>query len=246
MKVDVLIAAPDNDVHAHAVRLWTQKLGFSCIVNDLSWDNDGESLHTKLSLDATTSCINWGELTIDSSTSVWWRRPKTPIANDTVINTDLRDFVSQEKKHGLHGLLHAVECRFVNDPFHEARANYKPLQLRTASKIGLTIPETFVTNSFPEAESFCKKLEAEGKSCVFKGFTPSRYHIAETRTVVLSDLRESAFNLSLAPVIFQEFIDKQMDLRAFAVGNQVFWVECYTAHQNLVDWRLDPLLNIDL
>ena len=63
--------------------------------------------------------------------------------------------------------------------------------------------------------------------------------MAETRVVQVADLNAKA--LALAPVIFQECIEKGNDIRVSIFGNDIFAVTVETQHAELIDWRLDPL-----
>lgn len=242
-KLDVLIAAPDDDIHAVAVRHQLQSMGVRCLIDDLSWCNDDMELSGKLSMDSDS--FAWNGYEISSQTSIWWRRNRSLVASPTIMDPSIQAFVVQEKRQGLLGLMHAFSCRFVNDPFKESRANLKSVQLSVAKARGMRVPRTCITNSVDEARKFIVDLENQGHSCIFKGFTPSKYHMAETRKITSDQLDDKKLNLSLAPVIFQEFIPKLADLRVFCAGDQFFAVECKTTHKELVDWRLDPLVEYE-
>ncbi|RTL42351.1 MAG: hypothetical protein EKK48_10175 [Candidatus Melainabacteria bacterium] len=45
----------------------------------------------------------------------------------------------------------------------------------------------------------------------------------------------------MAPVIFQECIERGRDIRVFIANSKVFSVNVLTQHEELIDWRLDPL-----
>lgn len=237
-KVKVIIASPADDIHALAVQTRILELGQTCIIDDLSWEDDNDSLLGFLSHE--TSNFTWRENLLTADTRIWWRRCKLPKPSDK-IDKQVSGFVSQEKRQGLLGMLHATCSKFFNDPFREARANLKPVQLSIARSLNLEIPSTCITNSAVEARTFLKQLKRDHKHCVFKAFTPSLYHMAETRRLEDQHLEQLDEFLRYSPVIFQELIPKKHDVRVFVAGEKCYSVECVTAHEELVDWRLDPL-----
>ncbi|BAY82996.1 hypothetical protein NIES267_24820 [Calothrix parasitica NIES-267] len=120
-------------------------------------------------------------------------------------------------------------------------AENKLRQLRVAQEIGLSIPQTLVTNNPSEAREFF--LELKGK-VVVKLLTPLSYSMKGssfffyTSKVKEEDLLD-AETLSYCPMIFQEQIPKQRELRiVFVDGN--FFVGALDASQYAVsttDWR---------
>jgi glutathione synthase/RimK-type ligase-like ATP-grasp enzyme len=177
---------------------------------------------------------------IDKATIIWWRRPFTPQSNLNV-EKDLQKFVSTEKKHALHGSIYASECRVVNSPFCELKAQYKPYQLRQASKLGLMIPETCITNDANKACEFATRLSNNGKRCIYKPFTSPEDNFAPTRILTTEQLEEATAELTVAPVIFQECIEKGVDIRVCVVGDKLFSAAIIPTHADLIDWRLDPV-----
>ncbi|MGA9755313.1 MAG: hypothetical protein WBV23_09230 [Desulfobaccales bacterium] len=135
----------------------------------------------------------------------------------------------------------ATGCQIVNDPFCEHLALFKPLQLAAARRVGLAIPETCVTNDVRIATDFIRRLNNQGRRCVCKPLTAPRREMAETRVIRLEELNPEA--LAIAPVIFQECIEKGTDIRISIFGDECFAAKVITRHAELVDWRLDPLVS---
>ncbi|MBX9721821.1 MAG: hypothetical protein K2X81_10535 [Candidatus Obscuribacterales bacterium] len=233
---NVIIMSIPGDLHAEAVARSISMLGHSCKIIDGKWQ-DGQLIHTTF-LDEFQS--SYDATLIDGTAVIWWRRPFTP-QSDLNIEKNLQKFVSTEKKHALHGSIYASECRVVNSPFCELKAQYKPYQLHQASKLGLRIPETCITNDAKRAYEFAKQLSKDGKRCVYKPFTSPEDNFAPTRILTTEQLEEATAELTIAPVIFQECIEKGVDVRVCIVGNKLFSAAIVPNHADLIDWRLDPL-----
>jgi glutathione synthase/RimK-type ligase-like ATP-grasp enzyme len=155
------------------------------------------------------------------------------------VDPRLIEFTQHQWRHSFNGGLAAVGCRVVNDPTTEQRASFKPYQLKMAAASGLRVPETLITNSPEEAEAFRTRLAGAGRRTVYKPLTGLRYHLGETRE--LTESTDTGDSLRLAPVIFQQFVEKGRDLRVLVAGNHIAAAAVTTAHDELIDWRLDPL-----
>jgi len=237
----VLILSRADDLHATTVRDRVVARGFPCSIVDTSWD---EPLSLAGIIDADVECsLSLGAVTVDSGCRIWWRRPHSPAADDRLWDERVRSFLASERKFGLHGLLFAAAQRIINDPFREASANYKPRQLAAARKVGLAVPRTCITNRADVAREFIEDLRRQGRRAIFKPLSPSRYHMAETRLVVADQIRDA--ELQMAPVIFQECVEKGEDVRVCVVGGKQFAATVKTDHEELVDWRIDPLASYE-
>ena len=106
-------------------------------------------------------------------------------------------------------------------------------------------PETLVTSNPDEAESFILNLKP--KRVVYK--TLSRPLISdvgdEVRSVFTSEISEITTPMRsairVAPCLFQEYIEKDYELRITVVGNQVFAARIYSQEheETKLDWRRD-------
>lgn len=54
-----------------------------------------------------------------------------------------------EAKFGLGGVLMSLPALQVNRPSREADACYKPVQIATTTRCGMSVPDTVVTNDAP-------------------------------------------------------------------------------------------------
>lgn len=150
--------------------------------------------------------------------SVWWRRPQVPDPS-SVTDHDARMFTANEWNEALNGLWQLIGAPWMNPPHRDEVAGRKAHQLRVAAEVGLRVPRTLVTSDPDRARAF---IEAEGVGrTIFKTFSATHAIWRETRLVRQGEL-ESLDAVRLAPVIFQEFIPAEADLRVTVVGDRIF------------------------
>ena len=134
---------------------------------------------------------------------------------------------------------------WVSDWYAIRQADYKPLQLQTAARIGFNIPETLFTSSPKRAKEFIKKY----RETIIKPVANDYPIDLEKGTGMLFfahklDSRDKVdlSGLHLAPAIFQQAIDTKADLRVTVVGDQVFPAiiidENPQYDKHIRDWRI--------
>ena len=224
MKRIVLIIAPEDDGHAKAVAATiNSKSQFGAVI----WDSGYIPTKDQISFYLDNSTIPFmihslnRELTLDSLVSIWWRRPSKFYIDSDVTDQKVRDFCRRECDVFFKGVLDASGIPLVNNPGAESAANRKPLQLRMAQKVGLTIPKTILSNDPNLIRDFWRKTNF---SCIYKPFTSPSWRVAETRLMTEEDLA-SLDSLRHAPIIMQEKIEKCVDIRVNIFGNKVFAAE---------------------
>lgn len=232
----VAILSIPGDLHAEAVARCIRRRGHDCTIVDSTWESD-QTISTNLDSAGDFRC-EFNGIELNASTVVWWRRAFSPGYNQRILTEDTRQFVSREKKFGLHGSIYACSNQIINSPDAEGRANFKPYQLKIAVKQALTIPKTCITNNIDTASEFIASLHKSGKRCICKPLTPPEKQFARTRLVTQQDLLLE--ELALAPVIFQECVEKGTDIRVCIVGKKIFSA-AIVPNEKLMDWRSDPL-----
>src|SRR5260370_41760067 len=85
--------------------------------------------------------------------SVYYRRP-TQFRFAAGLSDGDAVFAAGEARLGVGGVLASLEALWVNDPLRAAAAEYKPLQLQLAARVGLTGPRTLGTNGHGAALAF--------------------------------------------------------------------------------------------
>jgi glutathione synthase/RimK-type ligase-like ATP-grasp enzyme len=148
----------------------------------------------------------------------WWRRPQVadpaPITDRAV-----QVFAANEWQEAIAGLWQLVGGRWVNDPVRDEVAARKAAQLVAAAEVGLSVPRTLVTSDPAEARAFLDA--ADGQGAIFKTFSCTHEIWRETRLVRAHE-RELLEAVRLAPVIFQEYVPAEADVRVTIVGRQLY------------------------
>lgn len=236
----VLILAPEDDDHAVAVEAEISRLGGTALVVDLAL------FPQESTLEARYSCCGDRDFALslrgrryDLSTvgAAWWRRPGHPVVSPDITRESHRVFTVNECSEALAGLWHALDVFWINDPARDGVAHRKVTQLRVAQDVGLRIPQTLVTNDPDQARLF---VDRQGyRDVVYKAFSALPNEWRETRVLRPAEL-SLLDSVRHAPVIFQEYVPADVDLRVTVVGEHVFAAAIgsqQTAYP--VDFRMD-------
>ena len=104
------------------------------------------------------------EIPIDQIGAVWYRRVR-PIGLDPALtDATSRLFAWSESTEALTGLWHAMECFWMNPPAGDEAGQRKIRQLQVARQVGLSVPETLITNDPAAALEF---IAARGEGALF-------------------------------------------------------------------------------
>lgn len=185
---------------------------------------------------------------LETIQSVWWRRPQAYQA-PTAYPPEVREFIGQEAYRGLLGVLLGAPGQerpfWVSRPDRIRAAEFKATQLAAAANVGLRVPKTLVTNEPAAVLAFYQ--ECAGKvvcKAVARGilapngeYDPDEARFIYTNTVLEEHLRDLN-GVRATACLFQEQIEKAMDIRVVIIGKQIFAVEIHThSDQARVDWR---------
>jgi glutathione synthase/RimK-type ligase-like ATP-grasp enzyme len=146
-------------------------------------------------------------------------------------------FAYTESHEAFSGALALLKASWVNPPHLDERAHHKPLQLATAIRAGLTVPRTLITNDPDEARRF---IDDVGPArTIYKTFLATEEHWRETRVLRNEEL-QMIDAVRFAPVIFQEYIAADADIRVTIVGDELFAAAIRSAPNGYsVDYRMD-------
>ncbi|MBU7585505.1 MAG: MvdC family ATP-grasp ribosomal peptide maturase [Nostoc sp. TH1S01] len=154
-----------------------------------------------------------------------------------------RDACIRESSATLAGFWDSLkEAKWIDDLERIDYASNKLRQLRIASEVGFVIPKTLVTNKAEAAREFFRQVNSK---MVSKLLTPlSRSMEANSSfflytSIVKEEDLQDAESLRYCPMVFQEQIPKQQELRVVYVNGNVFVgalnADVYAAAK--VDWR---------
>ncbi|MCM0588738.1 MAG: MvdC family ATP-grasp ribosomal peptide maturase [Gloeotrichia echinulata CP02] len=136
-----------------------------------------------------------------------------------------REACIRESKATLDGFWDSLkEARWIDDLERINYANNKLRQLRIASELGFVIPKTLVTNKAESAREFFEQVNGKMVSKLLthlsRSMEPTSFFLY-TSTVKEEDLQQ-AESLRYCPMVFQEQIPKQQELRVVYVNGNVF------------------------
>lgn len=180
---------------------------------------------------------------LDSIETVWLRR--TPPTNDqrTFASQEDAQFSRAELRCLLNSLWPALaDRRWMNSYNARATADYKPNQLKVATELGLSVPDTLITASPDAALAFCREHNGD---IIYKALTffskneNRKWYTIYTNRLNETILRSKLAHVDQAPCLFQEYIPKKFELRTVVVGHQLFTVsfDSQASSYSSVDWR---------
>jgi hypothetical protein len=193
---------------------------------------DGDGPGTGMEADG----LDW-----DVIRSALYRTPQSPKASDRVLDPNLRSWIQKEAATCLSGLWSAAPWFWVSHPQRIIEGQYKPCHLRRAVELGFTIPRTLISNDPDQILSF---VDSCGGCVISKPLLHGTLQRGEKRYAIytrmlrppdVARLRRTAF----APVIFQEYVPKWLELRVTVVGDRCFAAAIHSQQspRSRVDWR---------
>lgn len=237
----ILLVSHHEDDHAHAVLAELAALGAEAALFDTATFPQQAALALSYRPDERPAfevrCADGARLDLRAVSAAWWRRPR-PFVLDPSIPDDEVEWTYTECFEAVSGLWASLDAFWVNDPHRDQAASHKPYQLRVASDAGLPIPRTLITNDPTAARAFIDEQGLE--RTVYKCFSATPQHWRETRLLQRQEL-DLLDRVQAAPVIFQEFVPADADLRVTIVGDQ-----CFSAAIHPRDAAYDADFRIDL
>src|SRR5215207_9687757 len=173
--------------------------------------------------------------------AVWARKLWVPRMGDD-LDERFREMCVRESAAALEGFLDALhDAHWVNDLRRERAAENKQRQLRVAEQAGLRVPRTLVTNDPEAARQFFDETEGQMVAKLLRPLTVSMN--AASLFVYTSRVREEdlagAEELRHSPMVFQELIPKERELRVAWVAGKAFAgaLDASGTSRGQTDWR---------
>jgi ATP-grasp ribosomal peptide maturase len=174
------------------------------------------------------------ELDLDHVRSVWTRRP-SPYEGPSEQHGQNRRFAAEQSFWGAGGVLASLPgAHYVNHPWDNRAAEFKPVQLSTARRCGLLVPNTVMTDDAEEARRF---VASSHGAVVYKPLWNSPYRVnGQPHSVWVREVNGSEITdaVSVCPHLFQVKVDKAFDVRVTAVGGRLIGVRIDSPD---LDWR---------
>jgi MvdC family ATP-grasp ribosomal peptide maturase len=183
--------------------------------------------------------------------SVWVRKIGTPYIPENM-DPLLRQSCINESLEVLKSFFRVFEnARWIDDPGKVRRAEDKLYQLRTAQSVGLITPRTLISNDPQKVQEFYHSLEGNIAAKMITPLTISmdgKTPFVHTSRVKPEDL-EHLDALRHSPMVFQEYIPKEYELRIIYIDGELFtgalhWetpgkapVDWRSTHQQVLEWE---------
>ena len=166
--------------------------------------------------------------------AVWYRRISPYGFHEELRDPTARLFAWSEANEALLGVWYSLGAWWMNPPLADEVSQRKIRQLQVARQVGLTIPDTVVTNEPDVAQMFVQQ-HGIGR-VVRKAFrniaeAPRATHLLRAEDLSLLD------SVCYTPVIFQEYVPAAMDLRVTVVEDEVFAASVTSDKQYAADYR---------
>lgn len=170
--------------------------------------------------------------------AVWYRRFAPAAGLQSLVEKPYLSAAQGESREVLLNFLSNLDCFKVDDYWTVRRAAQKELQLAAARKLGMTIPSTLISNDPVKVQAFCREHSAVVAKMLhsFAVYQDNKEQVVFTSEVTEAQINDS---LKLCPMIFQQKVAKQKELRVTVVGDECFCIAISSALYAGadVDWR---------
>lgn len=198
--------------------------------------------------------LSWGEhqLVPQNVSSIVLRRPK-PLEPRITGDQFQTNHLAAEWREVWEGFLafSPIEA-WINHPGRNFLASHKIEQLSRANRLGLSVPQSLVTNEPERAHKFCE-LQPSGvivkplASGYIERDDPSEDSLIYTREFTITDYKNLGDIVS-CPVLFQERIDKVTDVRVTALDGRMVAVgmkSLDSEDKQILDIRRDNMERVE-
>ena len=153
----ILIVSFEDNEH---VRQVTQHLSARHEIVDVAWFPSRMQLNAYAgeALDDLFFKLPSGRrIALNHVGAVWYRRIRSMSIDPVLTDQTAKLFAWSESNEALLGVWYAMDCFWMNPPAADEVALRKVYQLRVARKVGLSVPETLITNAPEEARAFIEQ-----------------------------------------------------------------------------------------
>lgn len=230
----ILVVSFEGNDHVERVR---EHLKAESVVVDQAWFPSSLRLDARFSDDYESMRLalpDGRQIILGEVGAVWNRRIRPFTLHEDLTDQTSRLFAWSESNEAMLGVWYSLRCFWMNPPTTDEISQRKIRQLQVAREVGLTIPETVVTNDPSVARDFVR-LYGPG-NVIRKAFRNLPEAPRETSVVSEQDL-ELIDSVRYAPVTFQRFVPAALDLRVTVVEEDVFAASIASAPGYDTDYR---------
>ncbi|MGA5680828.1 hypothetical protein ACPCHR_24505 [Bacillus bombysepticus] len=242
----ILLFGSEQDPHLQTVHNYLKKMKAASIIFDIN--NNDHSITLEVNDKGTSGICKIGNTRIkfEKIAGVWWRNKPNPYIGEDINEKSIKEFISIEWRFLLSSLYHFTpNAVWINNPLKQYEINFKAYQLLIAQTLGFYIPNTIMTNSSCDIIPYFKN----DARIIYKQLGWTMFpngDVIYTSEINKEQVIAQSSNLKLTPGIFQEYIEKDYELRVTVVGNEVFAIKINSQQQEstVIDWRHDQLCDM--
>lgn len=190
------------------------------------------------------------ELVLEPTDAIWYRRAEWGGKLPKTMDPQLRSGAIGESKAMLLGLLAAAPCPVIDPPDLVHQRNHKAWQQRLARQCGMQTPRTRMTNDPAQAREFIASCPRGAIAKMLAAF-PIFDEQGEEQVVFTTELGPEHLReldgLRYSSMVFQEKLDKAVELRITVIGNQMFAaaIDSQSTEGAQIDWRARGVTLLD-
>ncbi len=174
------------------------------------------------------------EIAIEDVGAVWYRRERPLELDPALTDPTSRLFAWSESSEALTGVWRALDCFWMNPPAADEAGQRKVRQLQLARRVGLSVPDTLITNDPSSARAFA--VEHLERGVIRKALRNIAEAPRSTALVRAEDLARIG-DVRYAPVTFQQFVPADLDLRVIVVEDEIFAAAIRSKPEYRTDYR---------
>jgi hypothetical protein len=175
------------------------------------------------------------EIPIEDVGAVWYRRERPLELDPALTDPTSRLFAWSESTEALTGVWRALDCFWMNPPAADEAGHRKVRQLQLARRVGLSVPDTLITNDPSSARAFA--VEHLERGVIRKALRNIAEAPRSTALVTAEDLTRIG-DVRYAPVTFQQFVPADLDLRVIVVEDEIFAAAIRSEPEYQTDYRM--------
>ncbi|WP_295927003.1 hypothetical protein [uncultured Xanthomonas sp.] len=176
--------------------------------------------------------------------SAWLRRVFWPRNFSIATDAADKDYISGENKRYIDNTLECLSgngIKWLNDKTSCISGELKIKQLHACQKLGIRFPDTLISSDASKIRNFVAKRGAVAvKPLDVYTWNQSDGSRLMTYTNVITNAELNSISddeLLSCPAIYQELIDKNLELRVVAVGGEVFSCSIKNSNTECIDFR---------
>jgi glutathione synthase/RimK-type ligase-like ATP-grasp enzyme len=239
----VLVVTNPKDPHSDAVISRLYQLGVGVV--RLHPADSNADISISISSSSTWVEIHSSGRAFNAAdiSSVWFRRPNPINFASRHLPEPDRRLVTQETNATLWGLYGRVDAVWISHPYNLRRASWKVFQLEVCRRVGMQCPAYVVSNDTRVLKRFAEshnelvlKPLHEQTTCFESDGTNYALYVKRFTCPELAELFEQR---PLSPVMLQQYIRKQCDIRVTVIGEKIFPVMIRSPDERdeVVDFR---------